>query len=97
MSTRLTALKRQLPLAARPNKGGHRDRALVLVSQAIAQVKAGIAFAAANDWGRQPSSNQPPTQLRNRGESVAERRDRRFDVGVAVGQGGEARLEGAGG
>jgi hypothetical protein len=45
----LTALKRQLPLAARPNKGGHRDRALALVSQAIAQVQAGIAFAAAND------------------------------------------------
>jgi len=44
----LTALKRQLPLAARPNKGGHRDRALALVSQAIAQVQAGIAFAAAN-------------------------------------------------
>lgn len=49
MSTLLTALKRQLPLAARPNQGGHRDRALALVSQAIAQVKAGIAFAAAND------------------------------------------------
>jgi hypothetical protein len=85
MSTRLTALKRQLPLAvafgvgallsagvavaqqpnmenalsqlqaardsllaARPNKGGHRDRALALVSQAIVQVQAGIAFAAAN-------------------------------------------------
>lgn len=35
-------------LAARPNKGGHRDRALALVSQAIVQVEAGIAFAAAN-------------------------------------------------
>lgn len=36
-------------LEARPNKGGHRDRALALVSQAIVQVEAGIAFAAANN------------------------------------------------
>ncbi len=31
---------------AAPNKGGHRDRALSLVNQAIVQVRAGIAFAA---------------------------------------------------
>lgn len=33
-------------LAARPNKGGHRDRALALVNRAIVQVEAGIAYAA---------------------------------------------------
>lgn len=33
-------------LAARPNKGGHRDRAINLVNQAIVQVEAGIAYAA---------------------------------------------------
>jgi len=31
---------------ATPNKGGHRERALVLIDQAIAQVRDGIAFAA---------------------------------------------------
>ena len=31
---------------ATPNKGGHRERALGLVDQAIAEVRAGIAFAA---------------------------------------------------
>ena len=35
-------------LAARPNKGGHRDRALDLVNRAIVQVEAGIAYAANN-------------------------------------------------
>ena len=29
-----------------PNKGGHRERAIALVDQAIAQVRDGIAFAA---------------------------------------------------
>jgi len=29
-----------------PNKGGHRERALALIDQAIAQVRDGIAFAA---------------------------------------------------
>jgi hypothetical protein len=33
-------------LAARRNKGGHRDRALDLVNRAIVQVEAGIAYAA---------------------------------------------------
>jgi hypothetical protein len=33
-------------LVARPNKGGHRDRAINLVNQAIVQVEAGIAYAA---------------------------------------------------
>jgi hypothetical protein len=32
--------------AAEPNKGGHRERAMGLVDQAIAQVREGIAFAA---------------------------------------------------
>lgn len=35
-------------LAARPNKGGHRDRALDLVNRAIVQVEAGITWAANN-------------------------------------------------
>jgi hypothetical protein len=31
--------------AATPNKGGHRERALGLIDQAIAEVRADIAFA----------------------------------------------------
>jgi hypothetical protein len=31
---------------AEPNKGGHRERAIGLIDQAIAEVRAGIAFAA---------------------------------------------------
>jgi len=31
---------------ATPNKGGHRERALGLIDQAIDEVRAGIAFAA---------------------------------------------------
>ena len=31
--------------AATPNKGGHRERALGLIDQAIAEVRAGMAFA----------------------------------------------------
>ncbi|KAF0653391.1 hypothetical protein L107_07358 [Cyanobium sp. Copco_Reservoir_LC18] len=30
---------------ATPNKGGHRDQAITLVNQAIAEVEAGIAYA----------------------------------------------------
>jgi hypothetical protein len=30
---------------ATPNKGGHRERALELIDQAISEVRAGIAFA----------------------------------------------------
>lgn len=30
---------------ATPNKGGHRERALGLIDQAISEVRAGIAFA----------------------------------------------------
>ncbi|MBN8981102.1 MAG: hypothetical protein J0I29_07485 [Rhizobiales bacterium] len=30
---------------ATPNKGGHRERALALIDNAIAEVRAGIAFA----------------------------------------------------
>ncbi len=30
---------------ATPNKGGHRERALGLIDQAIGEVRAGIAFA----------------------------------------------------
>jgi hypothetical protein len=33
---------------ADPNKGGHRERALGLVSEAIYEVQAGIAFAGGN-------------------------------------------------
>jgi hypothetical protein len=32
--------------AATPNKGGHRERALALIDQAIAEVNAGINFGA---------------------------------------------------
>jgi hypothetical protein len=32
--------------AATPNKGGHRERALGLIDQAIGEVRAGIDFAA---------------------------------------------------
>lgn len=31
--------------AALPNKGGHRERGLQLIDQAIGEVRAGIAFA----------------------------------------------------
>ena len=31
--------------AATPNKGGHREKALALIDAAIAEVRAGIAFA----------------------------------------------------
>ncbi len=30
--------------AATPNKGGHRERGLALIDQAIAEVRAGMAF-----------------------------------------------------
>lgn len=32
--------------AAEPNKGGHRERGLALIDQAIEQVRGGIAYAA---------------------------------------------------
>jgi len=47
MQAALAALrnaKHELILAS-PNKGGHRQRAIELVDQAIAQVEAGIAYA----------------------------------------------------
>jgi len=31
--------------AATPNKGGHRERAMALIEQAIGEIRAGIAFA----------------------------------------------------
>ena len=31
--------------AATPNKGGHRERAMALIDNAVAEVRAGIAFA----------------------------------------------------
>jgi hypothetical protein len=31
--------------AATPNKGGHREKAMQLIDQAISEVRAGIAFA----------------------------------------------------
>lgn len=33
---------------ATPNKGGHRERALGLIDQAIGEVRSGMAFAAGN-------------------------------------------------
>jgi hypothetical protein len=41
----LFSARSSLQMAA-PNKGGHRDRAINLVNQAIAEVEAGIAYAA---------------------------------------------------
>ena len=35
-------------LQAEPNKGGHREKALGLVSEAIGQVEAGIKYAGGN-------------------------------------------------
>jgi len=32
-------------IASTPNKGGHRERAIGLIDQAIGEVRAGIAFA----------------------------------------------------
>lgn len=34
--------------AATPNKGGHRERAMALISQAMGEVQAGIDFVAAH-------------------------------------------------
>ena len=34
-----------LPHAAEPNKGGHRERAIAAVDQAIAEARAGMAYA----------------------------------------------------
>jgi hypothetical protein len=48
---RTTAHERELQsargelAAATPNKGGHRERAMGLIDQAIGEVRAGIAFA----------------------------------------------------
>ncbi|PDT91814.1 hypothetical protein CO669_00555 [Bradyrhizobium sp. Y36] len=33
---------------AEPNKGGHREKAMGLIDQAISEVRAGIAFAASH-------------------------------------------------
>jgi hypothetical protein len=41
----LFSARSSLQMAA-PNKGGHRDRAINLVNQAIAEVEAGISYAA---------------------------------------------------
>lgn len=48
MSASITLLRsaRGELAAALPNKGGHRERGLALIDQAIAEVRAGIAFAA---------------------------------------------------
>ena len=35
-------------VAATPNKGGHREKAMGLIDQAIEQVREGIAFGAGN-------------------------------------------------
>jgi hypothetical protein len=50
MQNALAALQnaRSELVAAEPNKGGHRERALDLVDRAIDQVQQGIAFAASN-------------------------------------------------
>jgi hypothetical protein len=43
--TLLQSARAELALAT-PNKGGHRERALGLIDQAMGEVRAGIAFAA---------------------------------------------------
>ena len=43
--TLLQSARAELALAT-PNKGGHRERALGLIDQAIAEVRAGIEFGA---------------------------------------------------
>jgi hypothetical protein len=43
--TLLQSARSELVLAT-PNKGGHRERALGLIDQAIGEVRAGIAFGA---------------------------------------------------
>jgi hypothetical protein len=43
--TLLQSARAELVLAT-PNKGGHRERALGLIDQAIGEVRAGIAFGA---------------------------------------------------
>jgi hypothetical protein len=45
-SITLLQLARAELAAATPNKGGHRERALGLIDQAIGEVRAGMAFAA---------------------------------------------------
>ena len=47
MSETITMLQsaRSELAAATPNKGGHRERALGLIDQAISEVRAGMAFA----------------------------------------------------
>jgi hypothetical protein len=47
MSETITILQsaRSELAAATPNKGGHRERALGLIDQAIGEVRAGMAFA----------------------------------------------------
>lgn len=42
--TLLQSARAQLA-AATPNKGGHRERGLALIDQAIGEVRAGMAFA----------------------------------------------------
>jgi hypothetical protein len=53
MENALGALQSALDslLAATPNKGGHRERAIHLIQQAMWQVQAGINFAAAHGGG----------------------------------------------
>lgn len=48
MTTSITLLQsaRGELAAALPNKDGHRERGLALIDQAIAEIRAGIAFAA---------------------------------------------------
>ena len=51
MENALSALQRALGelQQAQPNKGGHRERAIGLVQQAIDQVQQGIQWAAGSD------------------------------------------------
>ena len=44
MALTLQAARAEL-IQARPNKGGHRDRAISLVDQAINETRAGINYA----------------------------------------------------
>lgn len=55
--------KRQLE-RAQPDYGGHRQKALALINQALAEIDAGLKFARKQDEGEQrkgPAQNEPPS------------------------------------
>jgi hypothetical protein len=75
---------------ATPNKGGHRERALGLIDQAIGEVKAGIAFAAGGcgeGWHRGPYGGC----LRNYANPAAHACPRGYHIGPNGGCRGNGR------